>query len=128
MLRTTDNLKEREKTIKVVGTHIYGNLKGCNREKLMDEKYLEEMILTAAKVGNMNVLDIKTWKIGLGVSVVAIILESHITLHTWPEFGFATVDVYSCGKHTDAKAAFDFIAKELEAEEIIYGEADRSLA
>ncbi|PMB76858.1 MAG: adenosylmethionine decarboxylase, partial [Fervidicoccus fontis] len=86
------------------------------------------IVANAAKIGKMTMLDLRSWKIGEGVSVVAVILESHITVHTWPEYNFATVDVYSCGTHTNPKAAFEYIARELEAEEVEYGEADRSLA
>lgn len=121
--RTEDN-----KGHLVYGRHIYGNLKDCNREILMSEEKLAKIVEEATRVGNMTLLDIKTWKIGLGVTVAAIILESHITIHTWPEYGFATVDVYSCGAHTRPKEAFDYIAERLEAKEIESGEVDRSLA
>jgi len=112
----------------VYGKHIYGNLKNCNRETLMSEEKLVGIAREAARIGNMTLLDLKSWKIGLGVTVAAIILESHITIHTWPEFGFATVDVYSCGAHTRPKEAFKYIAESLEAEKVEYGEVDRSLA
>ncbi|NPA85378.1 MAG: adenosylmethionine decarboxylase [Crenarchaeota archaeon] len=112
---------------KVFGKHYYGNLYGCNPEKLRDEEYLRRLVIKAAEIGNMTLLDVKSWKMGEGVSVVAIVLESHITIHTWPEFAFATVDVYSCGHHTDPKKAFDFIVKELEAQKVIMGSADRSM-
>ncbi|MGB9725748.1 MAG: adenosylmethionine decarboxylase [Fervidicoccaceae archaeon] len=119
---------EDNKGFLVYGRHIYGNLKECNKEILMNEEKLSTIVEEATRVGNMTLLDIKTWKIGLGVTVAAIILESHITIHTWPEYGFATVDVYSCGAHTRPREAFDYIAEKLEAKEVEYGEADRSLA
>ncbi|MGC8679098.1 MAG: adenosylmethionine decarboxylase [Fervidicoccaceae archaeon] len=119
---------EDNKGLLVYGRHIYGNLKECNKEILMNEEKLSTIVEEATRVGSMTLLDIKTWKIGLGVTVAAIILESHITIHTWPEYGFATVDVYSCGAHTRPREAFDYIAEKLEAKEVEYGEADRSLA
>ncbi|AFH42325.1 adenosylmethionine decarboxylase [Fervidicoccus fontis] len=122
-----ENIRENV-SVKVYGSHIYGNLKNCNRAKLSDEGELKNIVANAAKIGKMTMLDLRSWKIGEGVSVVAVILESHITVHTWPEYNFATVDVYSCGTHTNPKAAFEYIARELEAEEVEYGEADRSLA
>ena len=113
---------------RVVGKHVYGNLIDCqNVEALRSPEILERIIVEAAEAGNMALLDVKSWKIGEGVSIVAIILESHITIHTWPEFGYATVDVYSCGDHTDPKAAFDYIVEALKPLKIEYGLADRSL-
>ena len=123
-----DVVASREKEeVKVYGKHYYGNLYGCNVEKLRDEEYLKKLVTEAARIGNMTLLDVKSWKMGEGVSVVAIVLESHITIHTWPEFAFATVDVYSCGSHTDPQKAFNFIVRELEAKKVVMGSADRSM-
>ncbi len=119
-------LEYQEQQPKVVGRHVYGNLYGCDEEVLMNEELLREIVINAVKIGNMTLLDVKSWKIGLGVSVLAIVLESHIAVHTWPEHRFATVDVYSCGLHTDPEKAFDYIAKMLKAKKVIRNYADRS--
>ncbi|MCY0849953.1 adenosylmethionine decarboxylase [Sulfuracidifex metallicus] len=111
---------------KVVGKQVYGSLYDCDVDILKDTEKLQEIVKDASKEGNMTLLDIKSWKIGEGVSVVAIILESHITIHTWPEYNFATVDVYSCGAHTDPHKAFYYIAKELKSKRYEIKEADRS--
>ncbi len=112
---------------KVYGRHVYGNLYECDASILRDEERLREIVIEAAKLGNMTLLDVKSWKIGEGVSVVAIVLESHITIHTWPEYRFATVDVYSCGKHTDPDSAFNYIVKALGAKRVERGVTSRNL-
>jgi S-adenosylmethionine decarboxylase len=84
----------------------------------MDIAFLINIVKKAADIGNMVLLEIKSWKIGLGVTVIGIVLESHISIHTWPEYSFATVDVYTCGKHTDPEKAFNYIAEKLEAKQI----------
>ncbi|MEB3759716.1 MAG: adenosylmethionine decarboxylase [Desulfurococcales archaeon] len=115
-------------TYKVYGKHVYGNLIGCrNHEALRNPELLEDVVRKAAEEGNMTVLDIKTWKIGEGYSLVAIILESHITIHTWPEYDFATVDVYSCGSHTDPEKTFKIIVDYLKPIRMESKIADRSL-
>ncbi|MCG2888311.1 MAG: adenosylmethionine decarboxylase [Sulfolobales archaeon] len=111
----------------VVGKQVYGELYDCNVETLKDEQRLREIVTNAARVGNMTLLDVRSWKIGEGVSVMAIVLESHITIHTWPEYAFATVDVYSCGAHTDPKKAYLYIVDQLGAKRYTIKEADRSL-
>ena len=111
---------------KVFGKHIYGNLYGCDSSLLSDVEYLKKVVTEAAARGNMTLLDVKTWRIDPGVSVVGVILESHITIHTWPEHSFATVDVYSCGEHTKPEVAFDFIVKALKARRYEYEISDRS--
>lgn len=116
------------KKYRVVGRHIYANLYNCrNTELLKDPESLEKLVREAAEKGNMTLLDVKSWKIGEGVSVVGIVLESHITIHTWPEYEFATVDVYSCGDHTNPEAAFEYIVSQLKPEKVASGKADRSL-
>jgi len=116
------------KSYRVYGKHIYGNLYNCrNRELLTDPKKLEEVVIKAAEIGNMTLLDVKSWKIGEGVSIVAIVLESHIAIHTWPEYNFATVDVYTCGHESDPQAAFDYIVSLMSPEKVTLGLADRSL-
>lgn len=100
---------------KVLGMHVYGELYGCDVEKLMDEKYLVEVVKNASKIGGFTLLDVHAWKISPGVSVVGVVLESHITIHTWPELAFATVDVYTCGSRPDPVKAFKYIAEALGA-------------
>jgi len=113
-------------TPKVVGKQVYGSLYECDPNILKDKEALEKIVKDAVTIGNMTLLDIKSWKIGDGVSVVAIVLESHVTIHTWPEYNFATVDVYSCGAHTDPKRAFQYIVEQLKAKKYTMNEADRS--
>ncbi len=112
---------------RVYGKHVYGNLYECDEEVLKDERALRDIVVKAAEIGNMTLLDVKSWKIGEGVSIVAIVLESHIAIHTWPEYRFATLDVYSCGMHTDPEAAFNYIVRALGAKRVERGVADRSL-
>ena len=100
---------------KVIGKHVYGELYGCDPSILMDEERLVEIVKKAADIGGFTLLDVKAWKISPGVSVVGIVLESHISIHTWPEYSFATVDVYTCGIKGDPVKAYKFIAHALKA-------------
>ena len=128
--RREAEFKEDEKYNKyrVYGKHVYGNLYKCrNRELLRNPDMLEKVTLNAAKIGRMTLLDIKSWKIGEGVSLIAIVLESHIAIHTWPEYDFATVDVYTCGHGSDPQAAFDYIVSALLPKRVVLGFANRSL-
>lgn len=104
-----------QKRILVYGKHVVGNMYECEQGKLMDVTFLVNIVKEAATVGNMILLEVKSWKIGLGVTVFGIVLESHISIHTWPEYSFATADVYTCGSHTDPEKAFNFIAEKLGA-------------
>lgn len=102
-------------TKKVTGKHVYGELYGCDPNILSDSHYLVDVVKNAVKIGGFTLLDVKAWKISPGVSVVAIILESHISVHTWPEYEFATVDVYTCGNKGDVIASYKYIVEKLKA-------------
>ncbi|MCX6901894.1 MAG: adenosylmethionine decarboxylase [Verrucomicrobia bacterium] len=55
--------------------------------------------------------------INAGVSGVVMISSSHITIHTWPEHGYAALDIFTCGPGADPEKAVDFFRKELEADD-----------
>ncbi|ACB39550.1 adenosylmethionine decarboxylase [Pyrobaculum neutrophilum] len=113
----------------IVGRHIYGNLYGCEQQILKDEAALITIVKEAAKVANAILLSIGSYRFGPegGLTVFAVVAESHISIHTWPEHGFATVDVYTCGDHTDPKAAFDYIVSKLKPRKVEAFFGDRSM-
>jgi len=119
---------EKTREAKVVGRHVFGELYGCDPNILSDEKELVDVVVEAARIGGFTLLDVKAWKIHPGVSVVGIVLESHISIHTWPEYSFATVDVYTCGTKGDPIASFKYIVERLKAEKYTIKISDRSYA
>lgn len=113
----------------IVGKHVYGNLYDCDPNVLSNEEFLRNVVEEAARISKCNLYDIKSWKFGGekgGVSVIALITESHIAVHTWIEYEYATVDVYTCGSKSDPEAAFDFIASQLKPKEYTKYFSDRS--
>ncbi|MCS7138261.1 MAG: adenosylmethionine decarboxylase [Candidatus Caldarchaeum sp.] len=120
-----------EKTIRkqIVGKHVFGNLYGCPSQLLADEKYLRRTVLEAVKVSKMNLVSIRSWKFGGvkgGVSVIALVKESHVALHTWNQYKYATVDIYTCGDQSNPEQAFDLIVEKLSPERFVRHVADRS--
>ena len=112
--------------MKVVGKHVFGNLYNCKGD-LNSEEFLKEIILEAVKISKSKLVDIFSHKFGeFGISIVAIVAESHISIHTWPEYNYATVDVYTCG-NTEPEKAFDFIVEKLKPEKFTKEVIDRSL-
>ncbi len=113
----------------IVGKHVYGNLYDCDPNILSDEEFLRQMVVEAARISKCNLYEVRSWKFGGergGVSVIALITESHIAVHTWIEYSYATVDVYTCGSRSDPEAAFDFIVSQLKPREYTKYFSDRS--
>jgi S-adenosylmethionine decarboxylase len=113
----------------IVGKHVYGSLYGIPRELALDEAYLKELVLKAVEAANAKLIEVKSWTIPGpkgGVSVIALVDESHIAIHTWVEYSYATVDVYTCGDHTDPWAAWNVILEGLKPKYYTVHYADRS--
>ncbi len=118
-----------EKQDRIIGRHVYGNLYGVEPERLWDEEGLKRLVVEAAHVANMTLVEVKSWKFtGFhgGVSVIALVLESHIAIHTWPDYKYATVDVYTCGERGDPWKAFNYIVEKLQPKHYVVHYADRS--
>jgi len=113
----------------VIGKHVYGNLYDIPPEIAGDEEYLVEVVKKAAELANMTLWDVKSYKFGGlkgGVSVIALVIESHIAIHTWIEYRYATVDVYTCGEKSDPWRAFQYIVEKLKPATYTVNYADRS--
>lgn len=113
----------------VVGKHVYANLYNIPVEIARDDEYLVETVIKAAELANMRLYDVKSYKFGGlkgGVSVLALVIESHIAIHTWIEYRYATVDIYTCGDKSDPWKAFKYIVERLKPEDYIVNYADRS--
>jgi S-adenosylmethionine decarboxylase len=99
-----------------VGKHCILELYNCDRSRLDDEAFLRETITTAAKRAGATLLNLITHRFEpQGVTGLALLAESHISIHTWPESGYAAVDVFTCGDHTMPERACQVLVEELAA-------------
>ena len=98
------------------GTHLLLELYGCNREKLNDELYLRCQLNNAARLANALVLNIVSNKFEpFGVTAIALLAESHLSIHTWPESQYSAIDIFTCGRNMTPKLASQFLIDSLEA-------------
>ncbi|WP_221290764.1 adenosylmethionine decarboxylase [Stygiolobus caldivivus] len=114
---------------KIIGKHVFGNLYDLDEELLTDKDFLEKVVLEAVDIAKMKLVEIKAWKFGGkkgGVSIIALVEESHIALHTWNEYKYATLDVYTCGEQSEPQAAFNYIISQLRPKRYQMFYADRS--
>ncbi|MDQ6975952.1 MAG: adenosylmethionine decarboxylase [Mariprofundaceae bacterium] len=67
--------------------------------QLTEQTSIERAMRVAAKACHATVIDVRLHSFGegLGVTGVALLAESHISIHTWPESGYAALDVFMCG-------------------------------
>ncbi|PHS36629.1 MAG: S-adenosylmethionine decarboxylase proenzyme [Alkaliphilus sp.] len=100
-----------------LGRHILAEFYNCDENILNDHKLIEEYMVEAANEANATVVTsnfhmFNPW----GVSGVVVIQESHLTIHTWPEYGYAAIDLFTCGDEVNPWLAFDYLKTKLKAE------------
>jgi len=99
-----------------VGKHCILELYDCDSAKLNDEAFLRDTITTAAQRAGATLLNLITHHFEpQGVTGLALLAESHISIHTWPESGYAAVDVFTCGDHTMPEKACQILWEQLAA-------------
>ncbi len=99
-----------------LGKHLLLELKDCNKEVLDDLSFLKGILTAAASEAGATVLGESFHQFNpRGVSGVVIIAESHLVIHTWPEYGYAAVDIFTCGDSVQPEKAAQKLIRELGA-------------
>jgi len=102
--------------LNALGRHLLLELHDCNRETLNDTDMIRDTMLKAAIDCGAVILGNQFHHFNpQGVSGVVVIAESHISIHTWPEFGYAAVDVFTCGTAVNPEIAAKVLIDGLEA-------------
>ncbi|MDE1871489.1 MAG: adenosylmethionine decarboxylase [Candidatus Micrarchaeota archaeon] len=115
---------------RIVGSHVFGNLYEPDDRLVNDEAFLKDMVLKAVGVAKMTLVEVKSWSFGGkkgGITVMALITESHVVLHTWNEYKYATLDIYTCGGKAKPHEAFKYIVKSLKPKRHHAFYADRGM-
>ncbi|MGH7736548.1 MAG: adenosylmethionine decarboxylase [Candidatus Tyrphobacter sp.] len=114
--------------MKSLGTHIVCELSGCDAAVLTDVRAVRDMMIGAAEAAKATVMEVAFHRFEpQGVSGVVVLAESHISIHTWPELGYAAMDFYTCGAHTNPWQACEYAAAALHAKSTITSEVKRGV-
>jgi S-adenosylmethionine decarboxylase len=110
--------------VKAIGRHIILEMWGCQNLDSVDiaERALRDMVSAL----DVNLLDLKVYPFSpVGVTGMAIVSESHLVIHTWPEYGYAAVDVFTCGAPRDPQEAVKVLRQHYQPERIGVMEINR---
>lgn len=93
-----------------LGKHLLVDLRDCNTEAIRDLKAVRDALVEAAKAASATIVDISFHEFSpFGISGMVVIAESHLSIHTWPEYGYAAVDIFTCGDLIKPEAAAAFL-------------------
>ncbi|RDV83430.1 adenosylmethionine decarboxylase [Ammonifex thiophilus] len=114
--------------MKALGRHVLAEFYGCDFNALNDVELVERAMVEAALEAGAEVRECVFHKFSpQGVSGVVVISESHLAIHTWPELGYAAVDVFTCGEKVDPWEACNYLTKCFGAKEVVAHEQKRGI-
>ncbi len=111
-----------------LGDHLLIELYDCDTNLINDVIKIEELMLEAVKISGATTLNSTFHKFSPhGVSGVVVISESHFSIHTWPEYGYCALDIFTCGNEIKSHLALEYLKKELSAGNISVTEVKRGI-
>ncbi len=103
-----------------IGREIIADLKGCDPRVIDDVQLLKRLVQEAIKTTNHHLLDITARKFQpIGVTVLGLLAESHISLHTYPEINYVAIDIFTCGKNKP-EPILEYLQEKFGAKEVYW--------
>lgn len=100
--------------MKPLARHVLAEYYGCDARILDDPEFLGPILRGAVTAAKATVIETCLHQFApQGVSGVIILAESHLAVHTWPEYGYAAVEIFTCGDHTDPMAGHEYLLERL---------------
>ena len=100
-----------------LGRHIIAEFYNCSPEKINNVAHIEKSMVDAAEKAGATVINTTFHHFSpFGISGVVVIEQSHLSIHTWPEYQFASIDLFTCGDSINPWVSFDHLKEEFAAE------------
>jgi S-adenosylmethionine decarboxylase len=110
------------------GRHLILDLYDCDPVILDDYEELQRLLEASLVMAKATILRIFGEKFQpQGVTLLALLAESHASIHSWPEIGYCAIDLYTCGDTTQTHKAAKFLADKLKAKTVEQKELERSI-
>lgn len=112
-----------------LGRQVLAEFYGCNSDVLDCQEQISRIMEKAALEAGAEIREVVFHKYApQGVSGVVVISESHLAIHTWPEFDYAAVDIFTCGSKVDPWISFEYLREHLAAKQATVKEVKRGMA
>ncbi len=111
-----------------LGQHVLAEFFECDPNILNNITMVEKLMIEAALECGATIVQ-KCFHMfnPYGVSGVIIIAESHLAIHTWPELGYAAVDLFTCGDKCDPKVSYEYLKEKFNSKNASYTELKRGI-
>lgn len=99
-----------------LGAHLLIELKECNAKTISNLKEVKAVLISAAEAAEATIIEVAFHEFSpFGISGMVIIAESHLSIHTWPEYKYAAVDIFTCGNIIKPEKAVAFLIKKFQS-------------
>lgn len=103
--------------MQTLGTHLLLEMWECSSEILKDVDKVRDAMVSAANQAKATIVEVTFHEFNpFGISGMVIIAESHLSIHTWPEYGYAAVDIFTCGDLIKPEVAADYLVERFECQ------------
>lgn len=107
--------EKEAKRLHALGTHLLLELRDCNPKTLTNLEFVRDTLKNAALEAKATIVEVAFHEFSpFGISGMVVIAESHLAIHTWPEYGYAAVDVFTCGDLIDPRVAANYLIEKFE--------------
>src|SRR6056297_1686798 len=114
--------------MEALGRQILVEFYDCNENHINDVDYIENALIEATKASKATIITHNFHKFNPhGVSGVVVIAESHVAIHTWPEYGYAAVDIFTCGETIDPWVIQEHLKEYFESKNVSSMEMKRGM-
>ncbi len=114
--------------VQSLGNHLIVEMYDCNTDLINDAQGVEKSLVEAVEISGANIVQAVVHEFNPhGVSGVVVIEESHFSVHTWPEYGYCALDIFTCGDEIDYYSALQYLKKEFEAQNLSVTEMKRGM-
>lgn len=111
-----------------LGRHLLLEMFDCDLDAINSLESVKGALVEAAKRAQATIVDVVFHEFNpFGISGVVVIAESHLTIHTWPEYRYAAVDIFSCGEVLQPEVAANYLVEQFAAERTSIVEMQRGL-
>lgn len=114
--------------MKALGRQILVEYYDCDADVINDVAQVENILLTATRAAKASIISHNFHKFSPhGISGTVVIAESHVAIHTWPEYNYAAVDIFTCGETIDPWVIQEYIKEAFFSKNISSIEMKRGL-
>ncbi len=111
-----------------LGRHLLVELFDCDPDVINNLEAVKGALIEAAKRAQATIVDVVFHEFNpFGISGVVVIAESHLSIHTWPEYRYAAVDIFSCGEALQPEVAANYLVEQFAAERTSIVEMQRGM-